>query len=169
MRLDLIITAEHEAWIQNYIRNMSARLLLVDHKDDSHPAFPLILTLLEKQDRHFIVMFTCWSMVTNWTHYISSFSPSFSYTVLLISGTQKRGESKDFGEGRRGRGADLFLWLIFFWGPFHSSVHSNKNSLNWALTLYRFLPEAAYDSFRFSISRALWWDNNLIASSWSHK
>lgn len=90
MRLDLIITAEHKAWIQNYIRITNARLSLVDHKENSHPAFPLILTLLEKQDRHFIVMFTCWSTVTNWIHYISSFSPSFICTELLISGTQKR-------------------------------------------------------------------------------
>lgn len=48
VRLDLTITAEHEARIQNCIRNRNAGLPLVDHKENSHPAFPLILNLLEK-------------------------------------------------------------------------------------------------------------------------
>jgi len=87
VRSDLAITAEHEAWIQNYVRNTNAGLPLVDRKENSHSAFLLILALLEKQDRHFMVMCTCWSVMTNWIHYISYFSPSFIHTVLLISGT----------------------------------------------------------------------------------
>lgn len=88
VRSDLTTPAKHETC---YVRKTNAGLPLVDHKENSQPAFPLILTLLEKQDRYFTMMFTCWSIVTNWIHYISSFSQSFIYTPVLIFGTHKCG------------------------------------------------------------------------------
>lgn len=108
---------------------MNAGLPLIDHTENSHPALPIFLTLLEKQDRHSIVMFTCWSIVTNWIHFTSSFSPSFFHTVPLLSGTQNVETELSLGFLVKYFGADLFLWAFKNTGSILNALLSKPKTL----------------------------------------